>query len=339
MTRDTWPDLADARRRRRRRVHLAGVNRGDDDEVEHGNVALAEDVAAAVRGRGAPGARGLRQLDPGRQRHPLRHRQGHGGRDPRRRCGPTGTPWSTSGCPTSSASTAGRGTTASSPPSCTPSRAGETPEVTDRPVELLHAQGAAQALIDALTTDAERARPARHRGRRAGGARPAPRVRGELRHAASSPTSRPRSASHLFNTYRAALFPQHYPIAADAARRRPGRARRDGARRGGEGQTCFSTTRPGVTRGEHFHLSKIERFASCQGRATIALRRMFDDEVVDVRGHRRRAVRRRHADHVGAQHHQHRRRCALTLFWTNELFRPERPDTFPDPVRRRRASA
>ena len=76
--------------------------------------------------------------------------------------------------------------------------------------------------------------------------------------------------------------------------------------RGGEGQSSISTTVPGVTRGEHYHLEKIERFAVVSGRASIALRRMFTDTVVTFEVDRRRALGGRHAGWMGAQHHQHR---------------------------------
>ena len=49
-------------------IHVAGVNRADDDELVDGNVGLARDVAAALA-RPCRRRRRLRQLHPGRQRH------------------------------------------------------------------------------------------------------------------------------------------------------------------------------------------------------------------------------------------------------------------------------
>jgi len=40
------------------------------------------------------------------------------------------------------------------------------------------------------------------------------------------------------------------------------------------GQVSFSTTRPGITRGNHFHTRKAERFAVIKGKARIELRRI-----------------------------------------------------------------
>jgi len=47
------------------------------------------------------------------------------------------------------------------------------------------------------------------------------------------------------------------------------------------GQSAFSTTKPGITRGNHFHTRKVERFAVIKGRASIKLRRYGKSEVTE----------------------------------------------------------
>ena len=47
------------------------------------------------------------------------------------------------------------------------------------------------------------------------------------------------------------------------------------------GQVSFSTTVPGITRGNHFHTRKIERFAVIKGKALIQLRKIGTDQVLD----------------------------------------------------------
>ena len=42
-------------------------------------------------------------------------------------------------------------------------------------------------------------------------------------------------------------------------------------RTGSSGQTSYSTTVPGVTRGNHYHTRKIERFAVIGGKALIQI--------------------------------------------------------------------
>jgi UDP-2-acetamido-2,6-beta-L-arabino-hexul-4-ose reductase len=46
------------------------------------------------------------------------------------------------------------------------------------------------------------------------------------------------------------------------------------------GQVSFSTTKPGITRGNHFHTRKAERFAVIKGKARIELRRIGTDKVM-----------------------------------------------------------
>ena len=66
----------------------------------------------------------------------------------------------------------------------------------------------------------------------------------------------------------------------------------------------FPRLSPGATRGDHYHLRKVERFFVVKGTAEIALRRLYDDEVIRFRARRRRTGVRGHADDVGAQHQQ-----------------------------------
>ncbi len=47
------------------------------------------------------------------------------------------------------------------------------------------------------------------------------------------------------------------------------------------GQVSFSTTKPGITRGNHFHTRKAERFAVIKGKARIQLRRIGTDKVLN----------------------------------------------------------
>ncbi|MFI5834013.1 NAD-dependent epimerase/dehydratase family protein [Micromonospora sp. NPDC051300] len=143
-----------------------------------------------------------------------------------------------------------------------------------------------------------------------------------------------RHGVRLFNTYRSHRFPADHPI------RLPRRADHRGElveavkAHGGGGQTFCSTTRPGVTRGEHFHLAKVERFCVLRGSAEIGLRRVGHDEVVRfaVTGDDPVAVDMPTMwahDIVNTGSDE-----LLTLFWTNEVFDPDAPDTWPEPVGR-----
>jgi len=137
----------------------------------------------------------------------------------------------------------------------------------------------------------------------------------------------------LFNTYRAALFPEHYPIRLTPHSDPRGSFVETVRCRGGEGQTSFSTTVPGITRGEHYHLHKIERFAVISGSATMELRKMFSDEVLTFPATSDEPVAIDMP--IGWVHNITNTgdEVLLTQFWSHELFRPDAPDTFPEPVR------
>ena len=94
------------------------------------------------------------------------------------------------------------------------------------------------------------------------------------------------------------------------------------------GQVSFSTTFPGITRGNHFHTRKIERFAVIKGKAEIALRRMDEDEVFRYRlsGEEPSFVDMpiwytHNITNIGEEE-------LYTLFWINEPFDPANADTY-----------
>lgn len=94
------------------------------------------------------------------------------------------------------------------------------------------------------------------------------------------------------------------------------------------GQVFFSTTEPGVTRGNHYHTRKCEWFCVVRGEATIRLRHIHGETVHEFRVSGERPeflsipVLHTHSieNHGDAE--------LLTLFWTNELFDADNPDTF-----------
>ncbi|MER7891463.1 NAD-dependent epimerase/dehydratase family protein [Micromonospora sp. NPDC094482] len=136
----------------------------------------------------------------------------------------------------------------------------------------------------------------------------------------------------LFNTYRSHCFPAHYPLALPRRADARGELVETVKAHGGAGQTFCSSTVPGITRGEHFHLAKVERFVVLRGSAEISLRRVGDAEVVrfPVNGDEPVLVDMptmwvHKLVNTGPDE-------LVTMFWTNELFDPDRPDTWPEPV-------
>ena len=81
----------------------------------------------------------------------------------------------------------------------------------------------------------------------------------------------------LFNTLRSYLFPNCFPVSYKI--NKDDRGVLFEAVKGGAGQTFLSWTKPGVTRGDHFHLNKVERFAVVSGEAVIRIRHIFEGTV------------------------------------------------------------
>lgn len=209
---------------------------------------------------------------------------------------------------------------------------GAPPEVNpDGKVMLLHAGSASQAAIDAVHN--------RHSGTIQPNARETP-VTELLEllqgfHAAYMdnifPDLSDQFTLELFNTYRAALYPGGFPLSLTLSSDARGTLF-EAVKGGGGGQTFCSTTKPGVTRGDHFHLGKVERFLVLQGKATIRIRKVLSDEVWEyhVSGDKPTPVdmptlHTHSIENTGDTE-------LLTLFWTHEQFDPANPDTFFDKV-------
>jgi UDP-2-acetamido-2,6-beta-L-arabino-hexul-4-ose reductase len=99
-------------------------------------------------------------------------------------------------------------------------------------------------------------------------------------------------------------------------------------RMGVGGQLSFSTTAPGITRGNHYHTRKIERFAVIKGKALIQLRKIGTDEVLDfyLDGDEPSYVDMpiwytHNIKNIGEE-------PLYTNFWINEFYDPKDPDTY-----------
>ncbi|MGB7392772.1 MAG: NAD-dependent epimerase/dehydratase family protein, partial [Pricia sp.] len=84
----------------------------------------------------------------------------------------------------------------------------------------------------------------------------------------------------LFNTFRCYVPEDHYPVKY-TEHTDPRGSFVEIARTRTSGQFSFSSTVPGITRGNHFHTRKAERFAVIRGKALIQLRKIGTDKVID----------------------------------------------------------
>ncbi len=120
------------------------------------------------------------------------------------------------------------------------------------------------------------------------------------------------------------------------------------------GQIFVSRTKPGVTRGNHFHHTKAEKFLVLEGEAVIRFRKIQSDRgqrsepqrsevrTAEVRGQMPEVIEYRvsgkdfrvldippgythNIENVGDTD-------VITLFWASEIFDPEAPDTYYEEV-------
>lgn len=343
----TAQGLADAVRGADVVFHLAGINRASEYDVEHGNVALADqlvealDAAEASAGDAAPPVvvyAGSTQADldvpygrgkrlAGERLLDWADRAGTTAADVRfpGLYGEHGRPAYNSFVATFADRVA----------------AGEHPEVTgDRELPLLHVHDATRRLLDVSRE--------RHNGVVEAPAEPAriSRVAELLEgyHATYAAPDHggdiPELSSHfevtLFNTYRAALWSRRPVIPLTPRADQRGTLVESVRVHGGQGQTFVSTTRPGFVRGDHFHFRKIERFQVVHGTGRIRLRKLFDPlaavQTYDVTGDQPCAIDMptlwtHSIENIGDGD-------LTTLFWVNELFDADDPDTYPQPVLR-----
>ncbi|MCF8340662.1 MAG: NAD-dependent epimerase/dehydratase family protein [Chitinophagaceae bacterium] len=98
------------------------------------------------------------------------------------------------------------------------------------------------------------------------------------------------------------------------------------------GQVSFSTTKSGITRGNHFHTRKIERFSVIKGKALIQLRKIGTTEVFDyyLSGEEPAYVDMpiwctHNIKNIGEEE-------LYTMFWINEFYDAKDPDTYFEKV-------
>ena len=99
------------------------------------------------------------------------------------------------------------------------------------------------------------------------------------------------------------------------------------------GQVSVNISKPGITKGEHWHHTKWEFFMVVSGEGLIRQREIGSDKVLDfyVSGDKPQAV------HIlpGYTHNiinLSQTDDLITVMWANECFDPDHPDTFFEPI-------
>ena len=95
------------------------------------------------------------------------------------------------------------------------------------------------------------------------------------------------------------------------------------------GQFSVNISKPGITKGNHWHHTKNEKFVVVSGHGLIRLRKLDTDEVVEfeVSGDRIQVV-----EMIPGYTHSivnlSDTQELVTFMWANEAFDPNKPDTF-----------
>lgn len=99
------------------------------------------------------------------------------------------------------------------------------------------------------------------------------------------------------------------------------------------GQVAINISKPGITKGQHWHHSKVEKFVVVSGHGLIQQRKIGSDEVVNfevsgdlievvetIPGYTHNIINLSETENL------------VTLIWCNECFNPNRPDTYFEEV-------
>ena len=146
------------------------------------------------------------------------------------------------------------------------------------------------------------------------------------------PELKDRNEINLFNTFRCYIdLESHFPVKLTSHADSRG-IFVETLKLGMGGQVSFSTTVPGITRGNHYHTRKIERFTVIRGKARIQLRRISTDKVLnfELDGSEPSYVDMpvwytHNITNTGDEE-------LYTQFWINEWYDPEDGDTYFEQV-------
>tara|TARA_R110001592_G_scaffold336889_1_gene622637 strand:- start:5 stop:1051 length:1047 start_codon:yes stop_codon:yes gene_type:complete len=102
--------------------------------------------------------------------------------------------------------------------------------------------------------------------------------------------------------------------------------------KGSETQVFYSTTKPGITRGDHFHFGKVERFCVLTGKAKISIRKIGSTKKVDyiIDGEDNKVIDMpiMHTHNITNISNNN----LVCVFWVNEIFNPKDMDTYFEKV-------
>lgn len=314
-------------------IHLAGINRGSDDEVARGNRDLATSLATAMKHAGQPRHIVYSSSIQRDQSNVYGMAKAEVADILTEATACTGGSFFELVLPNLFGEFTRPNYNSFVGTFCSLLAKGEEPMVNaaNAEVSLLHYQDAADAIAAAIsaTGNAQQRPPGRSTSVGA--------VDSLLRRMIADyrlgivPDLRDRFDLQLFNTLRSYLYPDMYPFALERKQDNRGSLFEVVKERNG-GQVFYSSTLPGITRGNHFHFDKVERFLVVSGQARISIRKVLTNETqhFDVSGDipcfvDMPTLHTHNITNTGSGE-------LLTLFWSHDIFDPVRPDTYMELV-------
>ena len=135
----------------------------------------------------------------------------------------------------------------------------------------------------------------------------------------------------LFNVYRSYLEHDHYPLKYEIKSDDRGFLF-ELIRTLNSGQVFFSKSKPKIERGNHYHRRKLERFSIIKGEALVQMRRIGTNEIIEYQldGNNPSYIDipilfTHNLVNTGNDE-------LLMMFWSNELYNPDDPDTYYEKV-------
>lgn len=310
-------------------LHIAGVNRGTDDEVLNGNIALARGVAAIVQNSDKPisiiYANSISAGQPGPY-----------GEGKKRALEILVDSASSSGVSSVNLPNLfgehGKANYNSFVATFVQNvLTGEKSKIVDRDISLLHVQDAANLLIQP-TGLVSTYRPVGLWETNIQSVHALLSSQWERYATGHFPDLESRFDLNVFNTLRAASFETRPEIHLQRKSDERGYLFEASVSKNGACQSFVSLTQPGFVRGNHFHASKVERFVVLKGQAEIKLKKLFTDQVLTFKVSEADSIAidmptfwSHNITNTGNDE-------LFTYFWSDGNFDPEFPDTFPDVI-------
>lgn len=136
---------------------------------------------------------------------------------------------------------------------------------------------------------------------------------------------------NLFNTFRSYAFPNKLALNLKLHKDNRG-SLWEVIKSEKKTNIIVSTTKKGVERGNHFHTKKIEKFIILKGKAVIKFRYIFEKKIYKIKINSNKLKSIDIPSYCTHSLTNTNKEDLLTMFYSNEIFNPLKPDTYYEKV-------